>query len=163
MGSNDTLADVLDLCDHCEIALQYSHRKHWSNLWSIGPALFKIWWPNIYIYSWPERARKVNIFWPDLSRRSKKCAGPVVNVLDWISILKYYCPSNGGYIDVPMSMPNLCCRNLASLFFWHIVFVDNATFRIHMTFLSHKINLCCRIVHSLILRTLYSIILRLSI
>ena len=45
---------------HCELS-------------SFGPALFEIWWPDIYLggpYG-PDQ-----MYWPELVRRSEKCAGP---------------------------------------------------------------------------------------
>ena len=42
-----------------------------------GPALFEIWWPDIYlggVYGPVED----KMYWPELARRSEKCAGPVL-------------------------------------------------------------------------------------
>ena len=42
---------------------------------SFGPALFEIWWPDIYLGG-PYRPVKDKMYWPELVRRSEKCPGP---------------------------------------------------------------------------------------
>ena len=42
---------------------------------SFGPALFEIWWPDIYLGG-PYGPVKDKMYWPELVRRSEKCAGP---------------------------------------------------------------------------------------
>ena len=44
---------------------------------SFGPALFEIWWPDIYLGG-PYGPVKDKMYWPELVRRSEKCAGPVL-------------------------------------------------------------------------------------
>ena len=45
------------------------------DLSSSGPALFEIWWPDIYLGG-PYGPVKDKMHWPELVRRSEKCAGP---------------------------------------------------------------------------------------
>ena len=47
---------------HCELS-------------SFGPALFEIWWPDIYLGG-PYGPVTDKMYWPELVRRSEKCAGP---------------------------------------------------------------------------------------
>ena len=47
----------------------------YCDLSSFGPALFEIWWPDIYL-SGPYGPVKDKKYWPELARRSEKCAGP---------------------------------------------------------------------------------------
>ena len=45
------------------------------DLSSFGPALFEIWWPDIYLGG-PYGPVNDKMYWPELVRRSEKCAGP---------------------------------------------------------------------------------------
>ena len=45
------------------------------DLSSFRPALFEIWWPDIYLGG-PYGPVKDKMCWPELARRSEKCAGP---------------------------------------------------------------------------------------
>ena len=47
---------------HCELS-------------SFGPTLFEIWWPDIYLGG-PYGPVTDKMYWPELVRRSEKCAGP---------------------------------------------------------------------------------------
>ena len=49
---------------HCELS-------------SFGPALFEIWWPDIYLGG-PYGPVTDKMYWPELVPRSEKCAGPVL-------------------------------------------------------------------------------------
>ena len=42
---------------------------------SFGPALYEIWWPDIYLGG-PYGPVKDKMYWPELVRRSEKCVGP---------------------------------------------------------------------------------------
>ena len=44
---------------------------------TFGPALFEIWWPDIYLGG-PYGPVKDKMYWPKLARRSEKCTGPVL-------------------------------------------------------------------------------------
>ena len=50
-------------------------RKIHTELSSFGPALFEIWWPDIYLGG-PYGPVTDKMYWPELVRRSEKCAGP---------------------------------------------------------------------------------------
>ena len=47
------------------------------DLSSFGPALFEIWWPDIYLGG-PYGPVKDKMYWPELVRRYEKCAGPAL-------------------------------------------------------------------------------------
>ena len=47
----------------------------YCDLSSFGPALFEIWWPDIYLGG-PYGPVKDKMYWLELVRRSEKCAGP---------------------------------------------------------------------------------------
>ena len=47
------------------------------DLSSFGPALFEIWWPDIYLCG-PYGPVKDKMSWPERARRSEKCGGPVL-------------------------------------------------------------------------------------
>ena len=49
----------------------------YCDLSSFGPALFEIWWPDIYLGG-PYGSAKDKMYWPELVRQSEKCAGPVL-------------------------------------------------------------------------------------
>ena len=50
-------------------------RKVHCDLSLFGPALFEIWWPDIYLGG-PYGPVKDKMYWPELARRSETCAGP---------------------------------------------------------------------------------------
>ena len=50
-------------------------KSTYCDLSSFGPTLFEIWWPNIYLGG-PYGPVKDKMYWPELARRSEKCAGP---------------------------------------------------------------------------------------
>ena len=52
-----------------------SAKSTYCDLSSFGPALFEIWWPDIYLGG-PYGPVKDEMYWPKLARRSEKCAGP---------------------------------------------------------------------------------------
>ena len=52
-------------------------KSTYCDLSSFGPALFEIWWLDIYLGG-PYGPVKDKIYWPELARQSEKCAGPVL-------------------------------------------------------------------------------------
>ena len=50
-------------------------KNTYCDLSSFGPALFEIWWPDIYLGG-PYGPVKDKMYWPELVRQSEKCAGP---------------------------------------------------------------------------------------
>ena len=50
-------------------------KSTYCDLSSFGPALFEIWWPDIYLGG-PYGPVKDKMYWPELVRRSEKCVGP---------------------------------------------------------------------------------------
>ena len=52
-------------------------KSTYCDLSSFGPALFEIWWPNIYLGG-PYGPVKDKMYWPKLARQFEKCAGPVL-------------------------------------------------------------------------------------
>ena len=52
-------------------------KSTYCDLSSFGPALFEIWWPDIYLGG-PYGPVKDKMYWPELARRSEKCAGPAL-------------------------------------------------------------------------------------
>ena len=50
-------------------------KNTYCELSSFGPALFEIWWPDIYLGG-PYGPVTDEMYWPELVRRSEKCAGP---------------------------------------------------------------------------------------
>ena len=52
-------------------------KNTYCELSSFGPALFEIWWPDIYLGG-PYGPVTDKMYWPELVRRSEKCAGPVL-------------------------------------------------------------------------------------
>ena len=50
-------------------------KSTYCDLSSFGPALFEIWWPDIYLGGLYGPV-KDKMYWPELARRSEKCAGP---------------------------------------------------------------------------------------
>ena len=50
-------------------------KSTYCDLSSFGPALFEIWWPDIYLGG-PYGPVKDKMYWPELARRSKKFAAP---------------------------------------------------------------------------------------
>ena len=50
-------------------------KNTYCELSSFGPALFEIWWPDIYLGG-PYGPVTDKMYWPELVRRSEKCAGP---------------------------------------------------------------------------------------
>ena len=52
-------------------------KSTYCDLSSFGPPLFEIWWPDIYLGG-PYGPVKDKMYWPELVRRSEKCAGPVL-------------------------------------------------------------------------------------
>ena len=50
-------------------------KSTYCDLSSFGPALFEIWWPDIYLGG-PYGPVKDKMYWPELVRRSEKCPGP---------------------------------------------------------------------------------------
>ena len=52
-------------------------KSTYYDLSSFGPALFEIWWPDIYLGG-PYGPVKDKMYWPELARRSEKCSGPVL-------------------------------------------------------------------------------------
>ena len=52
-------------------------KSTYCDLSSFGPALFEIWWPDIYLGG-PYGPVKDKMYWPELARCSEKCAGPVL-------------------------------------------------------------------------------------
>ena len=50
-------------------------KSTYCDLPSFGPALFEICWPDIYLGG-PYGPVKDEMYWPELVRRSEKCAGP---------------------------------------------------------------------------------------
>ena len=52
-------------------------KSTYCDLSSFGPALFEICWPDIYLGG-PYGPVKDEMYWPELVRRSEKCAGPVL-------------------------------------------------------------------------------------
>ena len=65
-------------------------KNTFCELSSFGPALFEIWWPDIYLGG-PYGPVTDKMYWPELVRRSEKCAGPAGQCLcrglarDWRS------------------------------------------------------------------------------
>ena len=51
---------------------------------SFGPALFEIWWPDIYLGGLYGPV-KDKMYWPELARRSEKCSGPVLMSRDGLA------------------------------------------------------------------------------
>ena len=52
-------------------------KSTYCDLSSFGPALFEIGWPDIYLGG-PYGPVKDKMHWPELARRSEKCAGPAL-------------------------------------------------------------------------------------
>ena len=50
-------------------------KSTYCDLSSFGPALFEIWWPDIYLGG-PYGPVKDKMYWPELVQRSEKCPGP---------------------------------------------------------------------------------------
>ena len=65
------------LRENCRDVGRATARKIHTELSSFGPALFEIWWPDIYLGG-PYGPVTDKMYWPELVRRSEKCAGPVL-------------------------------------------------------------------------------------
>ena len=87
-GSTDCAAQSMDCADPQIAPNTYSKQpifgltQEWLreslsrlDLSSFGPALFEIWWHDIYLGG-PYGPVKDEMYWPELVRRSEKCAGP---------------------------------------------------------------------------------------
>ena len=74
-------------------------KSTYCDLSSFGPALFEICWPDIYLGG-PYGPVKNEMYWPELVRRSEKCAGPagqcLCRGLIWLG-LEFGCRANANY------------------------------------------------------------------
>ena len=84
---------------HCELS-------------SFGPALFEIWWPDIYLGG-PYGPVTDKMYWPELVRRSEKCAGPAGQCLCRGLSLS----SSSALPSLPLTRPFFACLPLLLLLF----------------------------------------------
>ena len=80
------------------------------DLSSFGPALFEIWWPDIYLGG-PYGPVKEKMYWPELVRRSEKCAGPagqcLCRGLDQVETIATFTSHIDTYFTYPSKKENI--------------------------------------------------------
>ena len=98
------LAIAKGLRENCQDVRQAGAcaKSTYCDLSSFGPALFEIWWPDIYLGG-PYGPVKDKMYWPELARRSEKC-GPVL-------MSRAGTPAQRCYICIKVPTTSICCHS----------------------------------------------------